>query len=270
MPNPKKITSVKNIDLQYTVYGEGKSLLLIHGFGEDSSVWDLQIETLSKQYRLIVPDLPGSGGADRLKKENAGLNDYAEMMNEILMAEGIDQIAVIGHSMGGYIALAYAEMYPARLTALGLFHSSAFADDEEKKTARKKSIDFILKNGTKAFLDSTIPGMFYDAGKSRNEIATLSDKGNYFTADTLIQYYRAMIGRNDKTHILKGAEMPVLMILGVHDKAVPFELGLKQSYLAKVSQVSILRNSGHMGMLEEPEEANKILGEFLHFVHLNQ
>ncbi len=264
----EKHTDHENSTLHYTITGKGMPVVLLHGFAEDSSVWDEQVSFLENNYQLIIPDIPGSGKSTLLKKENAGMEDYAACVKKILDAEHIARCVMIGHSMGGYITLAFAENYPETLISFGLFHSSAYADDGEKKEARRKSIAFINNNGAKAFLDTSIPGLFYDAGKSKNDIETLLKKGNNFTPEALIQYYEAMIARPDRTAILKNVNFPVLLIMGQHDKAVPFKFSLEQARMPSHAYIYILRTSAHMGMWEEREKSNKILGDFLHICQL--
>lgn len=259
----EKKLKFQNCHIHYSVYGKGTPVMLIHGFGEDSNIWQHQIDHLSTNYHLIVPDLPGSGKSNLLQLENCGLNEYADVLKTILDKEGIHQCIMIGHSMGGYITLAFEENYADMLAAFGLFHSTAFADDPEKKITRKKAIGFIQQNGAHSFLKTSIPGLFYNESNSKAQIDELLEKGNKFSPETLIQYYSAMISRPDRTNILKSASKPVLFILGQHDKAVPFGQGLEQVHMPQMSAVYILRTSAHMGMLEETGKANRILAEFL-------
>jgi pimeloyl-ACP methyl ester carboxylesterase len=175
---------------------------------------------------------------------------------------------MIGHSMGGYITLAFAEKYGQMLSGIGLFHSSAFADDTAKKDTRRKAIGFIQENGSDAFLKTSIPGLFADTIKHNAAIAALVEKGKQFSPQALIQYYEAMINRPDRTEVLTSANFPVLFILGENDKAVPFDQGLKQSHLPNESHVTILRESAHMGMIEESEKSFKNLADFLHSVYV--
>ncbi len=244
------------------MYGSGQPVILIHGFGEDSTVWDKQIDFLKDKYKLIVPELSGTGASPLLQKENVTISDYATLIKELLDKENIERVTMIGHSMGGYITLAFAEKYPEMLSAFGLLHSGAFADDEEKKATRRKGIKFIKENGAEAFLKTSTPGLFYDPEKSKADIEATIQKGRSSSAETLIQYYEAMISRPDRTNVLRSFANPVLFIIGEHDKAIPFAQSMKQCHLPSISHIHILRNSAHMGMLEETEKVNEILGEF--------
>ncbi len=258
----------KNGTLHYRILGQGNPVVLLHGFGEDSSVWDELAAVLSKNYLLIIPDIAGTGSSSLLSGENIGMEDYADSIYAILQKENIEKCTMIGHSMGGYITLAFAEKYPQMLHAFGLFHSSAYADDETKKETRKKAIEFINQNGSAAFLKTSTPGLFMDAQKNKEDINRLIEKGASFKPEALVQYYGAMIARPDHTHVLKTFSGPVLFILGTHDKAVLLEHGLEQSHLPATAHIHILRHSAHMGMLEEKEKSLFVFTDFLQGIYV--
>ncbi len=261
----------------YRIAGKGKPVLLLHGFGEDGTVWDKQVDFLKTHFRLLIPDLPGSGQSSMIPDMSIeGLADAVKAVLDTELQkqhqEEAETVSLIGHSMGGYITLALAEKYPHLLNALGLFHSSAFADDDEKKAARLKSISFIQNNGPYEFLKTSIPGLFHrgqdglqpsDPYDHQQEMDALVEQGKNFSAEALIQYYQAMIARPDRTAVLKNFPRPILFILGEHDKAVPMAQGLKQTHLPGLSYIFVLRNSAHMGMWEETGKANAAVLEFL-------
>lgn len=258
-------TTYQSKELFYRIHGTGDPVILLHGFGEDGEVWREQVPQLSEDFRLIIPDLPGSGRSGLLAGDNISISDYADAVKAVLDAEDIDSCYMLGHSMGGYITLAFAEKYPQLLKGFGLVHSSAYADSEEKKATREKAIQFIEKHNAYEFLTTSIPGLFGPGFtvEHNDSIQALVERGRNFTAEALIQYYRAMINRPDRTHLLRNLDMPVLFILGVHDKAVPFEQGLQQSYLPALSHVHILRHSAHMGMWEEAGTTTDAIRSFL-------
>ena len=257
----------------YRITGKGKPVVLIHGFGEDGNIWDKQVDFLQDQFQLIVPDLPGSGKSGVISSQSAvGMEEYAEIIKAILVEEKIEKSTMLGHSLGGYITLAFAEKYPGMLNSFGLVHSTAFADSEEKKTARLKSIEFIKKYGPYDFLRNTIPGLFNPSGRwkrpdgsrgTESYIEELVEKGKNFSSEALIQYYQAMINRPDRTAVLKNFSKPILFIIGEQDNAVPFAQSMQQCYLPVQSHIHILRNSAHMGMLEETAATNNFLLGFL-------
>jgi pimeloyl-ACP methyl ester carboxylesterase len=249
----------------YRVYGNGKPVMLVHGFGETGDVWQTQVDFLKDSFQLIVPDLPGSGQSEMI--DDMSIEGMAEVVKTILEAEAAKKVAMIGHSMGGYITLAFAEKYPGYLNSFGLFHSTTFADTEEKKAARRKGIEFTREHGAYDFLKSTIPNLFSEQSKStmRSAVEHLIAKGKYFRPEAIIAYYEAMISRPDRTAILKNTKLPVLFIIGENDITIPMQDMLKQSHLPGKSFIHILHQSAHLGMLEEPEKANTALKEFLSF-----
>lgn len=253
-------------EMHYKVIGSGFPVVLLHGFGEDGSVWDGQLQALEQNFKLIIPDLPGSGRSAELSVTGAGLEDFADSIHQVVLSEKIDQFCLIGHSMGGYITLAYAEKYQSTLAGICLFHSSAYADDEEKIFTRKKGIAFIGEHGSEAFLNTSVPTLFAEPLKHETEINTLIEKGSLINSNTLINYNEAMLTRPDRTNILRNLSIPAAFVLGVYDKAVAFEPGLRQTHLPSTAFVYILRNSGHMGMIEEQEHANAHLLNFLSFM----
>ncbi|MBK8495020.1 MAG: alpha/beta hydrolase [Chitinophagaceae bacterium] len=218
---------------------------------------------------LIIPDLPGSGRSSVISRQSAvGIEEYVikEILNfevsKVSPSGGDSEGAVMaGHSMGGYITLAFAEKYPDLLSSIALVHSSAFADSEEKKANRLKSIEFVKKNGAYEFLKAAIVDLFTEKWASENAaiVEAQVEKGKAFTDEAIVQYYRAMIARPDRTHVLKNFPKPILFIIGEHDKAVPFEQSMQQCYLPVQSHIHILRNSAHMGMLEEAGKVNNAL-----------
>jgi pimeloyl-ACP methyl ester carboxylesterase len=258
--------------LYYREEGSGLAVVLLHGFAEDGAIWNNQVDYLRAYCRVVVPDLPGSGQSPSLTAaEGAGPTSIEALAGSI--ATLLDQLAVqqcimIGHSMGGYIALAFAEKYPDRLTALGLFHSTAYADNEEKKTGRRKSIEFIRNNGSAAFIRQSIPNLFSGYAREYHPdlIDSIISRYSGFSPDSLIAYYEAMIARPDRTAILRQFAGPVLFIIGQADGVIPMEQVLQQCHLPAVSHIHIIENAGHMGMLEAPDRSNTILHSFINFV----
>ena len=287
----------------YRTKGSGPLLLLLHGFGEDGEVWKAQFD-LFPGHRLVIPDLPGTGKSDMIEDMSMeglaaaikalidGLplppshggrtaihqplldpeanKNIAPPQSEVSATvtpplEGPGEAVIIGHSMGGYITLAFAERYPGNLKAFGLFHSTAFADSEEKKETRRKGISFIRKHGAFEFLKTSIPNMFASAGKENREQLISEQLASMRNANgaALVSYYESMINRPDRTAVLKQSRVPVLFVFGKHDKAVPLEDGLKQCHLPQLSYIELLQYSAHMGMVEETERSNQLLMEFI-------
>lgn len=249
--------------LSYVSTGTGDTIVLIHGFGEDNRIWNYQVAFLENTYHLLIPNLPGTGQSE-IGTSELSVESMATSIKQMLDEEKIGQCIMLGHSMGGYVALAFAEKYPERLQAFGLIHSTAYADSNEKKEARQKSIGFINEHGAAEFIKTTIPNLF---AKKFNEeqkpvVDELIEQGNQFTAETLIAYYTAMINRPDRSDILQKATVPVLFFIGEEDKAVSPADALEQAALPAVCMVKLVPGIAHMGMLEATDELNRSLGEF--------
>lgn len=266
--------------LVYRSRGHGPLVVLLHGFGEDGRIWKNQFD-LFPEHQLIVPDLPGSGQSEAI--DNMSMEGLAGAVKAIIeealpaQAQGSpagslqgkagNGVILIGHSMGGYVTLAFAESYPGLLRGFGLFHSSAFADSEEKKATRQKGIRFAKQYGAFEFLKTVTPGLY--APQSQQEHPEwieehLQQVRNFSTA-SLVSYYEAMLQRPNRTAVLAQSRVPVLFVAGEHDSVVPPSASLKQCHLPPVASFHILAQSGHMGMIEEKDAANHLLTAFVNF-----
>ncbi len=276
--------------ISYRIEGKGEPVVLLHGFGEDGHIWDQQILFLKEHCLLIIPDLPGSGKSSILSQkpvvnsleftgENnttpnsksqtptpVSLDDYADCIHAILYEENIACCIMLGHSMGGYISLAFAEKYPSMLSGFGLIHSTAYADSEEKKKNRERSIVTIAQYGAHAFLKNTIPNLFGAIFKKYQyaKVDNLINAAAGFTKQALQQYYLAMTLRPDRTEVLRSNPLPVLFVIGTEDVAVPLEEIMQQTSLPDKSYIHVLQDVGHMGMWEAPEEVNRFILAFIH------
>ena len=260
----EKTFTYQSSKIFYRTVGKGKPIVLIHGFAEDGDVWKNQIEFLQNYFQLIIPDLPGSGKSEMIN--DMSIEGMAELIKATADAEKIETCIMFGHSMGGYITLAFAEKSADRLSAFGLVHSSAFPDSEEKKANRLKSIEFVKKNSGYEFLKAVIVDLFTETWAANNPetIDRQIEKSKDFSDEAIIAYYEAMINRPDRTHVLRNFGKPTLFIIGEHDKAVPFEQSMQQCYLPDQSHIHILRNSAHMGMFEEEDKVNQAI---LHLIN---
>ncbi len=279
----KKTFQYQNTSISYHVEGNGRPVVLLHGFGEDSNIFNHQIAFLKEHCLLIVPDLPGSGKSELLKQSlhqhstsniqlpissvqySASMNDYAKIVQALLQHENITTCTLLGHSMGGYITLAFAELYPSMLNGFGLVHSTAFADNEEKKQNRQRGIEMMEQYGPYPFLKNTTPNLFGKKFKEAypEKVETLIEAGKTFTKEALQQYYAAMMSRLDKTPVLKGSKTPVLFIMGTEDVAAPLNDILQQSVLPECSYIHVLEGVGHMSMWEAADQLNHYLLLFI-------
>ena len=255
----------QNAAIRYWVYGTGKPVVLLHGFAEDHSIWNNQVNYLKSHCKLIVPDLPGSGQSALLQGANVAIETYADCILHLLEEEKIDACILLGHSMGGYITLAFAEKHPEKLNGFGLVHSTAFADSEGKKLTRQNGIKTMEEYGAFPFIKNTTPNLF--SAKSKQEqpeiVDALTEAGKNFTTPALVQYYTAMMNRPYRTEVLKKSRVPVLFIIGSEDTAAPLPDLLEQVHLPNISHIHIIEGVGHISMLEAPDELNKHLLAFI-------
>ncbi len=252
--------------VHYQTAGKGPVLILLHGFAEDHRVWERQATALTEHCHLLIPDLPGYGNTDAIADMSiTGMADWLQLFIRIVIPDSAQPILIIGHSMGGYITLAFTEKYPAQLAGIGLFHSTAFADTEEKIALRRKSIAFIAEHGSYIFLQQSIPNLFTETYRNKHAafINELVENYKNLHPQTLIANYIAMAERADRTAVLQNFNKPILFIIGREDKAVPFKDSMRLCGMPQLSYIHILGNSAHMGMLEEPEKSCTALLRFL-------
>lgn len=250
----------------YKKMGSGIPVMLVHGFGEDASIWDAQIKALEDDCMLLIPDLRGTGKAS-VSSLPTSIEAMAADLLSILDAEKIKSCILLGHSMGGYVALAFAEMYPERLYAFGLIHSTTYADTKEKKATRSKAIEFIIAHGSNAFLKTSTPNLFSESFQKEHTetIINLINKGSALEPSVLIAHYKAIMARPDRTNVLAESKVPVLMVIGKEDKAVNPADAVAQSKLNPLCTTVIL-DTGHMSMLEAPEHLNMHMRNFINRV----
>jgi pimeloyl-ACP methyl ester carboxylesterase len=248
-------------------------ILLLHGFGEDHGIWQSQITFLSKYFRVIAPNLPGVHCKPlNIHPTHApNLVNYVEVMHELMHSLHIDKYYVLGHSMGGYIGLAFADYYVNHVIGLGLIHSTTFEDSVAKKESRLKVAEFIEEHGTRKFLETSTQNLFGNAFKQAHpdKVQDVMDSVSDLSREAMIQFVMAMRNRKAYTHLLTQQRIPVWMIVGEQDIAVPIEDSLQQTQLLPPNNVMILENVGHMGMLEASEQVNSALLRFINEAVVN-
>jgi len=251
----------------FSEYGQGFPVVFLHGFGESKELWQSFQSSLSAKYRTIAPDLPGFGESP-LPSGEFSLNDVAVALNEWLESINVDECAMIGHSMGGYITLAFAKKYPHKIKGLGLFHSSVFEDSPEKKENRDKVIQFIKKNGVRPYMENFVPHLFYSENQPRlmDVIRRQVEIGCSTSEETLTAYLSAMKNREDSAAFMKEFDKPALMIIGRNDTSVPYETSMKQAALLKHPHMHLLEETGHMGMFEREKETLIYVEKFVDHV----
>ncbi len=258
----KKQIYNNNLKINYTIEGSGSAVVLVHGFLETSETWKDFGKELSQNHLVISPDLPGHGESE-LYKEPYSMCKYAESIYAIIKAENISKVLLAGHSMGGYVALAFAENYMFSLSGLCLFHSSPFADSEEKKKARDETISRIERGNKHLICSNHAKAVFADENipKFKNEIERGKKIANSIPNAGIIASLKTMKGRIDRNDILETLIVPFLYIKGKKDRFISEDI-LQRINFPEDTTIEILENSGHMGMIEEKEKSLKIINDF--------
>ncbi|REG83601.1 alpha/beta fold hydrolase [Algoriphagus antarcticus] len=241
--------------------GKGQPVVLIHGFCEIGEMWRGFAEVLSTDFRVICPDLPGCGGSP-ISSNSISLEEVAILLEEWMEENNIQDPIVIGHSLGGYVTLALLELMGSKLKAVGLFHSTAFADDEEKKGMRDRTVIFLKKHGVNTFVTSFVPPLFPEERRDElaNEINQAIAQAKNCSLDGLIAFTKAMRDRKDRFEVLENFSGLKLMIAGTLDGAVKIDASRKHK--SAITDYFELEDTGHVGMIERKEETLKMVREF--------
>ncbi|GHU97689.1 alpha/beta hydrolase [Bacteroidia bacterium] len=242
-----------------------QAVVLLHGYLESLEVWDDLAQQLGKHIYTLALDLPGHG----LSGSHPSINTMelmADVVREVQAQLGIQKIWLVGHSMGGYASLAFAQKYPQQLAGLCLFHSTPNADSPEKRTDRDREIALIEANKRDLLVQTTLPKMFAPQNLRRMQQAIAAMAGVLHFVDNagIVACIRGMKEREDTGDVLTSLRVPLLFIFGKHDVYIGWE-STAQAMIKKFphAQVAALENSGHCGFCEEPEVAVQALLDFL-------
>ena len=249
--------------VSYTRSGSGPAVVLLHGFLENLCIWKNLTASLEKSFTVVCIDLPGFGKSD-IMAQNHTMPLMADTVNHVLEKENIEHCVMVGHSMGGYVALAFAEKYPAKLKGLVLFHSQAAADDAEAKKNRDRTIE-VVKSDHRSFISAFIPLLFAEENVDRfqNGIEQLKTLSELTPVDGICAALAGMRDRDDYLSLLKTIGVPVFFVVGKQDSRIPLEKILPQLEIPKNCEALIIDGVGHMGFIEAKEMTTQAI---IHFV----
>jgi pimeloyl-ACP methyl ester carboxylesterase len=241
-----------------------KTVVLLHGYLETNEVWADFRTLLQPCCRVIAIDLPGNG-LSKTDKDEASMEYMADVVADALHHSKIDKATIVGHSMGGYVALAFAEKYGDLTEKLCLFHSTPNPDSEEKKHNRDREIALIEEHKLSLILNVNIANMFADENLQRMEesIAMISENATVSEPEGIIANLRGMKSRKDMNAFLSKFDKPLLFIFGKKDKYISETVALGLIEKFPNADTLILENAGHAGFLEEPEICSQKLIEFI-------
>ncbi|MBN8623660.1 MAG: alpha/beta fold hydrolase [Flavobacteriales bacterium] len=251
--------------LNYEISGNGKeNLVLLHGFMENLLIWEEMEEKLSQDFTLIKIDLPGHG-LSKIYSDVHSMELNAEEVKKVTDKLKLGKFHLLGHSMGGYTSLAFAEKFPDDLKSLTLFFSTYFADDEEKKEQRRKSFR-IIKEAFRTYVNAGIPNLFNENEKDilEGKIDLAKEIALSTKPDGVLAAVKGMMERTDKKSMMEKFEGKILVIAGKYDNAVKTDVMLK-NLPEKTNIKSYLLDCGHNGHWEKPAICAEIINtELLH------
>ena len=241
-----------------------KCVVLLHGYLESMYVWDDFTSLLTPSVRVITVDIPGHGISE-VKGEVHTMEMVADVLHEMLNSLGIEKVTMVGHSMGGYVSLAFCARYPEQLEGLVLLSSSPNPDTDLKKENRRREIA-LVRAGKKDALARVAPEAGFaehNRRRLKSYIDDLVECVHITEDDGIVALLGGMIERVDQNEMLRKCGVPQLFIMGKHDAYIPVEAA--EAIIANNPQAEVawLENSGHMGFIEEPEACAEALLKFI-------
>ncbi len=251
----------KNTQIHYAESGKGSAVVLLHGFLENSSMWNQVSQELSKRNRVICIDLLGHGQTGNLGYIHT-MEDQAQMVKAVLTHLRLRKQVLVGHSMGGYVALSFTKLFPESVKGLCLMNSTALPDSEEKKINRDRAIKAVKQN-PKTFIKIAIPMLFSEKNREilNEEIELITQEALQITHQGIIAALEGMKIRKNQISIYKTANFPVLMIVGKQDPALDYESLISQTKNTKVKVIEF--PDGHMSHIENKDSLIKNLAIFI-------
>lgn len=240
------------------------TLLLLHGFPQDHTLWDTNVPELALHADLIVPDLLGFG-SNAHSAEATTMEAMAEDVKRLLDEREVDKVVVCGLSMGGYVALAFAERWPERVEALILCNTRSGADTEEAKAGREETAKNALSKGVEVIARGMIPKVL--SAHTRNEradiVEVVQDMMARQPAEGVAAASRGMAQRPDRTALLTQLDMPALVITGESDELMPLPTSTAMVEALPQGELIVLPRAGHLSNLEAPQAFNAAVIGFL-------
>jgi len=251
----------KNIKISYTDEGKGNVVVLLHGFLENKGMWDKYVTALSKTHRVITIDLLGHGETECLGYVHV-MEDQADMLYAVMVFLRLRKVTLVGHSMGGYVALAFAELYPDYVKGLFLLNSTARADNEERKINRDRAI-LCVKHDYTNFVRMSISNLFSEDSRERlaKEIEKTKQEALKTPLQGIIASLEGMKIRKDREVLLHFAPYPIHMALGKKDGVLIYEDTIDQIEGTRVELTTF--PDGHMSHIENEKELKAVLINFL-------
>lgn len=253
--------SYKNTPVYYTVSGKGTTVVLLHGFLENSTMWQSLEKVLNPKFRVVCIDLLGHGKTESLGYVHT-MTEMSEVVKAVLDELNIRRSFFVGHSMGGYVALAFADLYPDNVKGLVLLNSTARPDSEEKKIGRDRAIA-VVKENHKSFIRTSIPMLFRSKCRKiyTDEIAHIKKEALKTSRQGIIAALEGMKIRLDREVLLHFGPYPSLMILGKKDPVLKYDDLIAQTKDANTEVVEL--ENGHMSLIEDKEQAEQAILEFV-------
>ncbi len=252
--------------INYYKTGSGPSLMLVHGFPANAQLWRYIYPNLSAHYTILLPEFFSESGA-WMSNNSTSMELLANGLKDILDNEQVTQTVFAGHSMGGYMGLAFARQYPNRLKGLSLIHSSALADDAARLDGRQKSIKIIEQGGKSPFLRKMVYALFPEQfNKTYPEVAAKQlEEALNVPVESLLAFYKAIMLRDGSTDFISNVTFPLQYIIGQRDTLANIQKDLISDTLTNTNFVSVLQDCAHMGMLEDPQKLQSKLHEFAEY-----
>lgn len=256
----EKTIIYKNIKISFTDQGQGSAVVLIHGFLENSTMWNEFISVLSKKNRVITIDLLGHGKTENLSYLHSML-DQAKMIKSVLDTLRLRKYHLIGHSLGGYIVLAFTELYLKNLKGICLINSTTLPDSAERKLNRERAI-LMVKRNKDSFIKMAIPNLFTEESRKNysKEIEFIKQEALKTTTQGVIASLEGMKIRKNRTSIFKNEHLKKMMIIGKKDPLLNQEELINQ---VKNTNTEVVKfSNGHMSHIENKEELTTAILNF--------